>query len=130
MKATSRALVILGLFGSGICALAGNITATFNDVPFDNGNTTTAAIMLAPHLSSEIAAANPDFYSSLPSTSAAGGVFIMSSSECRGCGTMDVVPPGPLPPIERPAPEPESLLVLGSSLAILGTMLRRKLSHA
>jgi len=176
MKATSKVLVILGLLvGSSICALAGNITWTFNDVAFlfpdGNINTVsgwfstnyagtmnqgfsivvsggepnaafTASIFVDSYLPFELGFANSGFskyvnmYLTSPLTSAGGlipfGPGLYGNNDCGTsgpCGTL-LIGNGYDPYIFGVVPEPASLLVLGSSLAIFGTMLRRKLSRA
>src|SRR5208337_4643894 len=171
MKATSKVLVILGLLvGSSICALAGNITWTLEDVYFSNGNTATgyfitdhnlnllsyslevtgpdlaqaftATVFVTSYLPDEVGFANSDFskYVNLNLASPityAGGIIPMiqglfGSNDCGGgggCGTL-LIGDGYDPTLDGVVPEPASLVVLGSSLAILGTMLRRKLSRA
>jgi hypothetical protein len=169
MKTVSKALFVLALLiGGSICAMAGSIEWTFNDVVFNNGNTVTgffitdsaitmyegfnvvvgggdpngaftATQMVNSYLPSLIGAANGDFskYIALfldsPMTSAGGTIPIDLGFDCpgtNGCGTL-LTGDGYDPEIIGiPVSEPSVLLVLGSSLGILGTLLRRAIARA
>ena len=171
MSKIARVLIILGLLaGSSVCAIAGDIEWTLNDVLFNNGNTATgyfitdsslivqsfslmvsgpagsqafiASIFVQPYLPSQLGFANSDFskYVSLYLTSPitdAGGIIPFGPGlygdgfDCGGgggCGEL-LLGNGYNPElIGTPVSEPSVLLILGGSLALMGTMLRRALS--
>ncbi|MGC2112155.1 MAG: PEP-CTERM sorting domain-containing protein [Candidatus Korobacteraceae bacterium] len=163
MRILARGLLILGLLiGSGIGAVAGDITWTLNNVQFSDGNTATgffitngavntiegfsiqvtgpdggadfvATQMLNAYLPGTIGAANSDFSKFLDlvlaqnMTGAGGVINIASGFDCPGCGTL-LVNSDHDPTVDgAPVSEPSALIVLGSGLGLLGTMLRRKL---
>ncbi len=167
MRTVSKVLIVLALLvASGTCAMAGDITWTFNDVVFNNGNTVTGFFttdyaiteylsfsivvgggdpngaftvtqMTAANLPSLIGAANSDFskyialFLSTPLTGLGGLVSLFDGVDCGpsgGCGVLLL--DGHDPTVFGVVPEPSALLVMGSSLAIFGTLLRRKLSRA
>ena len=164
MKAASKVLIVWVLVvGCSLCATAGTIVWTFNDVVFDNGNTVTGyfvtdsavtqylsffivvgggdpngaftvAQMTATNLPSLIGAGNSDFskfialFLSSPMTSAGGTVPMDLGFDCGptgGCGTL-LVGDGFDPTVFGLVPEPSALLILGSSLALFGAMMRRR----
>jgi hypothetical protein len=96
--------------------------------------------MTAANLPSLIGAANFDFSKFIaldltaPGLTSAGGVVTMIDGvDCGpvgGCGTLLVNSDFHPEVVGVPVTEPSGLLVLGSSLAILGTMLRRAVGRA
>ena len=103
----------------------------------DGGADFTATLMVNAYLPTVIGAANSDFskymdlYLSSALTSAGGIVNIASGFDCPGCGVLLLTGSGYDPTVDGvPVSEPSTLLVVGSGLGFLGTILRRKFSHA
>jgi hypothetical protein len=95
--------------------------------------------MSPANLPSLIGAGNSDFSKfialglSLPMTSAGGVDSMKFGVDCGpvgGCGTLLISSDFHPEVIGTTISEPSALLALGSSLAVFGTMLRRKLSRA
>jgi hypothetical protein len=92
--------------------------------------------MVNSYLPKEIGAANGDFskymdlYLTSAMTSAGGAITMDQSYDCPGCGVLLLAGSGHDPEvIGKPVSEPSMLLVLGSSLGILGPLLRRAIAR-
>jgi hypothetical protein len=96
----------------------------------------TATQMVSSYLPTEIGAANSDFskymdlYLTSAMTGAGGNITMNQGYDCPGCGVLLLAGSGHDPEIiGKPVSEPPILLVLGSSLGILGTLLRRAIAR-
>jgi hypothetical protein len=133
------------VFSDGNSAAGYFITNSFvtNILSFDivvsgpvGGAAFTATQMVDSYLPSVIGAANAafskymDLYLTSPMTSAGGPLTMDQGYDCPGCGVLLLASSGHEPEVVgKPVSEPSTLLVLGSSLGILGTLLRRSISR-